>query len=275
MVQEIKICGYYPAEQDHVMLTDVNVRVRKAYDKNVKLPPQLQFFVREGYWKHLDITRKIQKFPLKLDVKEGYSLFAGKLSENRVIEVTHTLPGPGYLSVQAYVPELRVKGFTFSAVLAERGGGETEVGRSTIICGPSGEKLVPFKVVDSGHLANGTHALFGVKPNTFWVEIDALRSGDEYSVCLTERFLSLSLDLSEQVLWHANDIVVETDGTWKRRNGKGLPEKVEIFRTAVQAAIDKANCYHCREPHYVQDRDVEVSAEHEEYLEAISSDLVR
>jgi len=122
--------------------------------------------------------------------------------------------------------------------LWECGGGYTSTGYAQVIAGENGEMLTPVYIPRGGPLANGNHALFVVEEGTVVVTV-----------------IQKHGDVSVQV-WRIKGIVndqVTTELITEYRLGEwtsDLEEWQPGIHAAVQAAVDKASCYHCREPHY-------------------------
>jgi hypothetical protein len=121
---------------------------------------------------------------------------------------------------------------------AESGGGMTNTGYSTIICGLSGKALRPYVVHTHGHLSNGTHAEFWILSSYIKIcaskkeqDLDIVKMTAEYDE--QERVIRVS----ETQIWHGFE--------------NELPKRYNRYADAVSAAVDKADCYHCREPHYI------------------------
>ena len=133
------------------------------------------------------------------------------------------------------IPLVRTRGKGLPA-LWEQGGGYRNTGFATIVAGREGERLRPFYVRGRGHLANGEHALLPVKPGYVVVEADHHR--EDFRIQVWE---VLAIDGDEATL----GLVAEFDeGEWDHP----LPQK---YLAAVEAAKEKATCYHCRAPHFV------------------------
>ncbi len=118
----------------------------------------------------------------------------------------------------------------------ECGGGATNTGECTIITDENGRPKKPVYVKRSGHLSNGQHALVIVEVGDFiiksyqhrkdfWIRIFRIKSFDgEYAV---------------------SELIYEfRDGQWDNTPPTSL-------QPAITAGIEKATCYHCREPHWV------------------------
>lgn len=118
----------------------------------------------------------------------------------------------------------------------ENGGGATNTGEATVIANENGRPKKPVYVKRAGHLSNGNHALIPVvvgdiivksyhKRKDFWTRIFRVVSFDgEYAI---------------------SELVYEfRDGQWNFYPPAYL-------QPAITAGIEKATCYHCREPHYI------------------------
>ena len=122
---------------------------------------------------------------------------------------------------------------TGKPTIAESGGGSSNTGSATIICGASGEKLRPL-FVPKGY-SNGEHAIFVVVPGqTHIVQAGHSRSGEWARV---ERIAGLKGD----------ELILETVGEYEDGDGN-IPD---TFRDAVDAATRKAHSYHCRSAFFV------------------------
>jgi hypothetical protein len=105
---------------------------------------------------------------------------------------------------------------------------------------------VPIYVRRRGDLAGGHHALFVVRPGI--VVIEARHHRGDFTIKVwrvrqvtephdwehqTEKYPGAVLDL----------LADYSDGEW-------VPEFPEFAASAIEAAMKKAACYHCRRPHY-------------------------
>ena len=66
------------------------------------------------------------------------------------------------------------------ACMWERGGGFTNTGRATVICGPEGQRKKPIYIRRSGSLSCGNHALIPVELGD--VVIDAEHSHGDFLI---------------------------------------------------------------------------------------------
>jgi hypothetical protein len=119
--------------------------------------------------------------------------------------------------------------------ITENGGGMSNTGYATVICGANGQALKPL-FVPRGY-SNGDHAIFVVRPGeTHLAHASRGKWGESVTI--------------EKVTDIADDdiLIVKTVGEYENGDGN-IPAKFEI---ATDAALEKARCYHCREPHYVK-----------------------
>ena len=130
--------------------------------------------------------------------------------------------------------------------LEESGGGATNTGCATIVCSPRGNAVKPYLVPRRGHLACGVHARF-VGFDFVTVDVDHHREDFEVDINRV-RIDPDTAAVTVTPLWELySGGGVDADKDFILRN---LPNRVRRFRDAVQAALAKATCYHCREPHY-------------------------
>ena len=119
----------------------------------------------------------------------------------------------------------------------EQGGGYTNTGAATVICSPTGHPKRAIYVARRGMLACGEHALIPVTPGDHIVQARHHRS--DYSITIY-RIREINADTAEI------EVVTEfSNGEWRE------PLPAAEFEAAVNAAREKATCYHCRGPHYI------------------------
>ncbi|BER92701.1 hypothetical protein [Atrimonas thermophila] len=122
--------------------------------------------------------------------------------------------------------------------LWEEGGGYSNTGEAQIICGPQGEPLSPIYIRKKGPLANSKHALFLIRPGYYVIRAYHHRRDFDIDVLRIE---NVDVDGEEAEV----ALVCQFDqGEWD----SSLPS---FLSAAVEAAKEKAVCYHCREPHFV------------------------
>jgi len=120
----------------------------------------------------------------------------------------------------------------------ESGGGYTNTGRAVIIADADGSKKKPVYIRLRGSLACENHALFVVKPGDIVVEANHHRRDFEIRIW---RIDQIQEEEARLTLIHEY-----SRGEWDSDLDKNL-------QAAVEAAMKKATCYHCRGPHYVRD----------------------
>jgi hypothetical protein len=124
---------------------------------------------------------------------------------------------------------------TGKPTVTENGGGMSNTGYATIICGNDGKRLKPI-FVPRGY-SNGEHAIFVIIPGqTCFVSATRNRRGENATIC---RITKIN-----------EDDTLEHEMIGEYENGDGnIPDN---FQPAVTAALEKAKCYHCREAHYIK-----------------------
>jgi hypothetical protein len=119
--------------------------------------------------------------------------------------------------------------------LTENGGGMSNTGYATLVCGENGQKLKPL-FVPRGY-SNKDHAIFVVHPGkTHLVHASTSKSGETVTV---EKITDINDD---------DEIITVVIGEYE--NGDGTIQ--QSFNPVVSAALQKTRCYHCREPHYIK-----------------------
>jgi hypothetical protein len=120
--------------------------------------------------------------------------------------------------------------------ITESGGSATNTGSAIVICGASGEKIKPL-FIPRGY-SNGDHAIFVASVGMHIVETEHSRRGESATVY---RIDAIGKDDDEDaVVYHEVASYEDGDGN--------IPAE---FQAAVDAALEKAHCYHCREPHFI------------------------
>lgn len=123
----------------------------------------------------------------------------------------------------------------FFVEATEDGGGMTNTGYATVVCGLAGKMLKPYFTPRGGHLSNGTHGYFSVPKGI--VTVDS--SKKEEMVSIQKHLINVSKET----------VSLKTEEIWSGYP-KELPIYLEKYKAAVDAAYEKANCYHCRCLHY-------------------------
>jgi len=119
--------------------------------------------------------------------------------------------------------------------LWEAGGGFTNTGEATIIANKDGQPKKPLYVRRRGHLVNSEHALIPVAVGDYVISANHHR--DDFEI-FVYRITKISKEEAS-----IEKIAEFSNGEWDN-----LPQFLE---DAVEAAMYKATCYHCREPHFI------------------------
>jgi len=122
------------------------------------------------------------------------------------------------------------------------GGGASNTGHSTIICGQNFEALKPLYVRGSGTLSNSEHSLHVVGVGFHIIKTTHHRRD---FVVRVYKIVAINDDSADAEL-----IAEFSENEWDA-NGEQLWSSNPQFVAAVSAAEDKAMCYHCRSPHYI------------------------
>ena len=123
----------------------------------------------------------------------------------------------------------------------ESGGGCRNTGTATIIADKNGQPKKAAYIRGRGELANSAHALIILEVGDYI--IIASHHREDFYIEVLETFDFEDFD-SEMYA------VVETVTRFDK--GEWDAELPAFLETAVQAAVEKATCYHCRTPHYVK-----------------------
>lgn len=123
----------------------------------------------------------------------------------------------------------------------ECGGGLSNTGSATILCGPSGE---PLKGVYLSRSCNSVHAMF-IRNSLIEVSTSYWNKGCfKFSTRLCYFYVDDNHLVKQKDLLQLDFNSETLDET--------LPEIHQKFRDAIIASTEKATCYHCREPHYLK-----------------------
>ena len=122
--------------------------------------------------------------------------------------------------------------------LWECGGGYTNTGEATIITSQSGGPKRAIYIRNRGPLANGNHALI------------ILEVGD-YIIFANHHREDFEIELYKVVDFEEDAAIVELEHEFSR--GEWDKEPPAYMEQAVHTAMLKATCYHCREPHYIDE----------------------
>jgi hypothetical protein len=118
----------------------------------------------------------------------------------------------------------------------ESGGGFRNTGIALVIADRNGYPKKPLFVRRGGHLANREHALFILNEGDIIIQVERRR--EDYEIRIY-RFSSETL----------KEIARYYQGEWEG-------EEFKKYERAIYAAVDKSNCYHCREPHFILHGDI-------------------
>lgn len=129
--------------------------------------------------------------------------------------------------------------------LWERGGGYRNTGNSRIIADKNGEPKKPLYIRNRGELANGDHALIPVNNGDYIIMADHHRN--DFNVYI---YKIIEINSEENGLTAVTKLINRySEWQWDKARCE-IP--YEMIETAIEAAIGKATCYHCREPHYIK-----------------------
>lgn len=120
--------------------------------------------------------------------------------------------------------------------LWESGGGYTNTGEAVIIANADGTPKRPVYIRRRGSLACDNHALFVIREGDMVIETNHHRRDFVIRIWRIDQILE-----DEAQFTLVNEY---SQGEWDTE----LPAYLEA---AVQAAVEKATCYHCREPHFI------------------------
>jgi hypothetical protein len=131
--------------------------------------------------------------------------------------------------------------------LWEWGGSSRNQGESQIICGSNFEQLNPIYNVNWGHRCNGKHSLFIAKEGMHIIHVQQYRNDVEKINVLKILKIEKNTEQDGNELYIAICSVENTfeQGEWD----KPIPDS-DNFKKAVESAIQKSKCYHCKESHY-------------------------
>ena len=128
------------------------------------------------------------------------------------------------------------KGFP---ALWECGGGYTNTGEATIIASPSGGPKKAIYIRSRGPLANERHALIPIEVGDYIIEANHHRRD-----FVIEIFRIVDFEIKEE------DTYAIVEQEFEFSMGEWDKEPPAYLEAAIQAAKEKATCYHCREPHF-------------------------
>jgi hypothetical protein len=122
----------------------------------------------------------------------------------------------------------------------EAGGGFTNTGEATIIANKDGQPKKALYVRSGGQLANGEHALVILEVGDYIIEANHHREDFKIKI-----YKVLDFEVKKEETY----AVMEQANCFSR--GEWDVELPAYLEAAVQAAVEKATCYHCREPHFI------------------------
>lgn len=129
--------------------------------------------------------------------------------------------------------------------LWESGGGLSDRGEVTIIANKDGR---PKKAIRRGQLANCRHALIPIEEGDYIINAFHYREDFQISIYRVTGFEEVDEEMYALVELFNGKYDMEHQICY------GMPEWEEplpaFLEDAVQAAMAKATCYYCREPHF-------------------------
>ena len=131
------------------------------------------------------------------------------------------------------------KGFP---ALWECGGGRSNTGEATIIASQSGGPKKPIYIRNRGSLANAHHALFILEVGDYIIFANHHR--EDFNIYIY-KILDFKKEKTEDIA------IAELMHEFSR--GEWDKEPPAYLEQAVHTAMFKATCYHCREPHYIDE----------------------
>lgn len=128
--------------------------------------------------------------------------------------------------------------------LWEAGGGYTNTGEATIIADKEGKAKNALYIKRRGHLANSKHALVPLVRGDYIIEADHHRGDFIIEIYRVVDFKDEEYD-EEKIHYAITEIVnFFSEGEWDK-------EPPTFLKSALETAMQKATCYHCREPHFI------------------------
>lgn len=134
----------------------------------------------------------------------------------------------------------------------EHGGGMTNTGYAAIVADKNGQAKRAIYVKRRGHLANDKHALIPVVAGDFIINAHHHRGDFTIRVYKIIDFIKKVYEFDSkadfQILEYNYAVCEETFTLDKGEWNVDLPN---YLGDAVDAAVEKATCYHCRRPHFI------------------------
>lgn len=129
--------------------------------------------------------------------------------------------------------------FYWRLIGEESGGSGNSNGVASIICGENGEPLKPFFI---GKIANGIHARF-LSTSMFDVYVRKEHES-KYSIEVNRyKIDKISGKTDTTLIWKLENI----DRDYILNN---IPQTVIYLQHAIQSAMMKVDCFHCKSTHY-------------------------
>jgi hypothetical protein len=138
-------------------------------------------------------------------------------------------------STEKVIPIVRTR--SGLPALWEKGGAGRNTGEVQVVADPAGNPLKPVYIRRRGTLSNSDHALVVVKPGCYVIQADQWRG--DYDIVI-HRIKEIRND--EAIL---EEVARYSEGEW------WYPLKGFLLQ-AVDAAMEKAACYHCRSAHFIK-----------------------
>ncbi len=123
----------------------------------------------------------------------------------------------------------------------EAGGGHTNTGYATVITDIDGRPKRAVYIRGRGELANSEHALIILEAGDHIIEASHHRRDFFIKIFKILKFE----DKGKEKFAVIEQVNCFNMGEWDKELSAHL-------QAAVQAAIEKATCYHCREPHFIE-----------------------
>lgn len=142
-----------------------------------------------------------------------------------------------YANGRKLLVETTKKGFP---AVWEAGGGYTNTGEAIIVAGRDGQPKKPIYIRKRGQLANSKHALIPLVRGDYIIEANHHREDFEISV-----YRIIDFEEKEGNMF----AIVEQVNCFDKNEWDKEPPT--FLKSALETAMQKATCYHCREPHFI------------------------
>jgi len=129
-----------------------------------------------------------------------------------------------------------IRDFIRGVIPGESGGSMTNTGAAMVNCDLTGIPLRGFKIQRSGPGKYSTGTLF---ISGSYISVNVERHGDEIYVDVTKSTVKFPTN-DVQTMWEYNGHIDDIS----------FPKALEKYKTAVNAAVAKSRCYHCRCLHF-------------------------